>query len=61
MIMKELKNIFGEVYLRGKKQFLLVIYLFFKYKDKMSNGGSEFEGLLYNMLSEENLQITDLI
>ena len=61
MIMKELKNIFGEVYLRGKKQFLLVIYLFFKYKDKMSNGGSEFEGLLYNMLSEEKLQITDLI
>ena len=38
MIMKELQKRFGDIYLGEKRQFLLMIYFFGKYKDKLSDG-----------------------
>ena len=52
MIMKELQKSFGEIYL-GEKT--ISTYMFFILENIMTNcqmDASEFEGLLYNMLSE---------
>ena len=62
MIMMELQKSFGEIYL-GKEIIISTDHFFIlenlRINFQMDAGG--FEGLLYNILSEEHFAITDLI
>ena len=63
MIMKELQICFGEIYL-GEKQSTDLFFILANIRINCQMDASEFEGLLYNMLSEEpfsnhKLYITD--
>ena len=53
MILRELQKCFGEIYLGEKKICTDMLFILAKIKTNCQMDASEFEGLFYNMLSEE--------
>ena len=53
MIMRELQKCFGVIYLGGEKECTDMFFILANITTNCQMDASEFEGLFYNMLSEE--------
>ena len=54
MIMRELQKCFGEIYLGGNFLFTDMFFILANIRTNCHMNDSEFEGMLYTMLSEES-------